>query len=57
MTDSILGTFDKEDYPTMTDVQKYQIIDKLLDETLRPALASAGGGIEIEVVKGNQVVV
>tara|TARA_Y100000590_G_scaffold191716_1_gene218063 strand:- start:2563 stop:2964 length:402 start_codon:yes stop_codon:yes gene_type:complete len=57
MTDSILGTFDKEDYPTMTDVQKYQIIDKLLDETLRPALASDGGGIEIEVVKGNQVVV
>ena len=57
MADSILNTFTKEDYPSMSDLQKYQIIDKLLDETLRPALASDGGGIEIEVVKGNQVVV
>ena len=35
----------------MTDLEKYELIDKFLDEHIRPALAGDGGGIELELVK------
>ena len=41
----------------MTDLEKYEMIDKFLDEHIRPALAGDGGGVELELVKGHEVIV
>ena len=41
----------------MTDLEKYEAIDKFFDEHIRPALAGDGGGIELELVKGHEVIV
>ena len=41
----------------MTDLEKYDAIDKFFDEHFRPALAGDGGGGALELVKGHEVIV
>ena len=41
----------------MNDVEKYQAIEELFDKFIRPALMSDGGNIELDLVKGNEVIV
>ena len=41
----------------MNDVENYEAIEALFDESIRPALMSDGGNIELDLVKGNEVVV
>ena len=41
----------------MTDLEKYELIDKFLDEHIRPALIGDGGDIELDLVKGNEVII
>ena len=41
----------------MTDVEKYEAIEALFEKHLRPALMSDGGNIELDLVKGNEVIV
>ena len=41
----------------MNDVEKYEAIEELFDKAIRPALMSDGGNIELDLVKGNEVIV
>ena len=41
----------------MNDVEKYEKIEALFDKHLRPALMSDGGNIDLDLVKGNEVIV
>jgi len=41
----------------MNDVEKYQAIEELFDKYIRPALMGDGGNIELDLVKGNEVIV
>ena len=41
----------------MNDVEKYEAIEALFDKAIRPALMSDGGKIELDLVKGNEVIV
>jgi Fe-S cluster biogenesis protein NfuA len=41
----------------MNDVEKYQAIEELFDKFIRPTLISDGGNIELDLVKGNEVIV
>ena len=41
----------------VTDLEKYELIDKFLDEHIRPALIGDGGDIELDLVKGNEVII
>jgi len=41
----------------MNDVEKYEAIEALFEKHLRPALMSDGGNIELDLVKGNEVIV
>ena len=41
----------------MNDVEKYEAIEALFDKHLRPALMSDGGNIELDLVKGDEVIV
>ncbi len=41
----------------MNDLEKYEMIDKFLDEHIRPALIGDGGDIELDLVKGNEVII
>jgi Fe-S cluster biogenesis protein NfuA len=41
----------------LSDVEKYEAIEALFDKHLRPALMSDGGNIELDLVKGNEVIV
>ena len=41
----------------MNDVEKYEAIEELFDKAIRPALISDGGNIELDLVKGNEVVI
>ena len=41
----------------MNDVEKYEAIEALFDESIRPALMSDGGNLELDLVKGNEVVI
>ena len=41
----------------MNDEEKYEDIEALFDKHLRPALMSDGGNIELDLVKGNEVIV
>ena len=41
----------------MSDVEKYEAIEKLFDESVRPALMADGGNIELDLVKGDEVIV
>ena len=41
----------------MTDIEKYEAIEALFDEAIRPALMSDGGNLELDLVRGNEVVI
>ena len=41
----------------MKDVEKYEAIEELFDKAIRPALMSDGGNLELDLVKGNEVVI
>ena len=41
----------------MNDVEKYEAIEELFDKAIRPALMSDGGNLELDLVKGNEVVI
>jgi Fe-S cluster biogenesis protein NfuA len=41
----------------VNDVENYEAIEALFDETIRPILVGDGGNIELDLVKGNEVVV
>lgn len=44
---SILENLDKIDFPNLSDAEKGAVIDAVLDETVRPALANDGGGLTV----------
>ncbi len=41
----------------MNDIEKYEAVEKVIDEHIRPYLMSDGGDIELDLVKGNEVVI
>ena len=41
----------------MNDVEKYEAIEALFDKAIRPALMSDGGNIELDLVKGDEVII
>ena len=41
----------------MNDVENYEAIETLFDESIRPALMSDGGNLELDLVKGDEVVI
>ena len=41
----------------MTDVEKYEAIDALFDKAIRPALQGDGGDLELDLVRGNEVII
>ncbi|MEE2986767.1 MAG: NifU family protein [Nitrospinota bacterium] len=53
--DSVLNHIDRNEFPHLPDEEKKAIIDSLMDEIIRPALANDGGGLEILKVEGNEV--
>jgi len=54
-TPDILEQVHVEDFPKLTDAQKSEVIDAMLDHAIRPALANDGGGITLLGVEGNRV--
>ena len=52
VSSSILDDFDKEKYPELSDDEKVIIVEAILDESVRPALANDGGGLEVIEVEG-----
>ena len=54
-TSNILEHVEVEDFPNLTDMQKSEVIDALLDHAIRPALANDGGGITLLGVEGDLV--
>jgi Fe-S cluster biogenesis protein NfuA len=52
---SFISQIDKEAFPALPDSEKKTIIDSLMDEIIRPALANDGGGLEVLKVEGNEV--
>ena len=42
---------------SMSDVQKYEAIEALMEKAIRPALAADGGNVEIDLVRGNEVII
>ena len=52
---SILKDFDMETYHQLSDDEKVIIIEAVLDESVRPALANDGGGLEVIEVDGQIV--
>ena len=53
--ESILDKFHKEDFPNCDVKEKIQIIEAVLDQAIRPALANDGGGVEVLGVEGNVI--
>jgi len=41
----------------VNDIEKYEAVEKVIDETIRPYLINDGGNIELDLVKGNEVVI
>ena len=41
----------------MNDVEKYEKIEELFEKAIRPALQGDGGDLELDLVKGNEVVI
>ena len=41
----------------MNDIEKYEAVEKVIEETIRPYLINDGGDIELDLVKGDEVVV
>lgn len=55
--DSFANTIDREAFPHLPDKEKELIIESLMDEIIRPALANDGGGLEVIKVEGNNVTI
>jgi len=41
----------------LTDIEKYEAIEKVIEESIRPYLVNDGGDIELDLVRGDEVVV
>ena len=41
----------------MSDVEKYEAIESLFETAIRPALQGDGGSVELDLVKGNEVII
>jgi Fe-S cluster biogenesis protein NfuA len=41
----------------MNDAEKYEAIEKVIEASIRPYLMSDGGNIELDLVKGDEVVI
>ena len=54
---SFVGTIDREAFPHLPNNEKESIIESLMDEIIRPALANDGGGLEVIKVEDNNVVI
>ncbi len=52
---SMLEGFDMTKYPQLSDDEKVIIVEAVLDESVRPALANDGGGLEVIEVDGHIV--
>ena len=52
VSSSILDDFDREKYPELSDDDKAIIVEAIMDESIRPALANDGGGLEVIEVDG-----
>lgn len=55
--DSFINTIDRETFPQLPNNEKESIIESLMDEIIRPALANDGGGLEVIKVEGNDVII
>ncbi len=53
--ETILDKFHKEDYPNCSEEEKKLIVEAVLDQAIRPALANDGGGIDVLVIEGNVI--
>ena len=52
VSSSILDDFDREKYPELSDDEKVIIVEAIMEESIRPALANDGGGLEVIEVDG-----
>lgn len=41
----------------MNDVEKYEAIEALFEKAIRPALQGDGGDLELDLVRGNEVII
>ena len=41
----------------MNDIEKYEAIESLFEKAIRPALQGDGGDLELDLVKGNEVII
>jgi len=55
VSSSILDDFDLEKFPELSNDEKVIIVEAVLDESVRPALANDGGGLEVLEVDGKIV--
>ena len=53
--ETILDKFHKEDFPNCDIKEKILIIEAVLDQAIRPALANDGGGVEVLGIEKNVV--
>jgi len=53
--ETILDKFDKEDFKNCTVEEKILIIEAVLDQAIRPALANDGGGVDVLGIDGNVI--
>ena len=51
--ETILDKFHKEDFPNCNVKEKTLIIEAVLDQAIRPALANDGGGVDLIGIEGN----
>ena len=50
--DSVLNHIERNEFPHLPDEEKKAIIDSLMDEIIRPALANDGGGLQSRRQRG-----
>ena len=53
--ETILDKFHKEDFPNCNAEEKKLIIEAVLDQAIRPALANDGGGVDLLGIEGNVI--
>lgn len=53
--ETILDQFHKEDFPNCNEAEKTLIIEAILDQAIRPALANDGGGIDVLGIEGDVI--
>ena len=54
-SETILDKFHKEDFQNCDAKEKILIIEAVLDQAIRPALANDGGGIDVLGIEGNVI--